>query len=251
MMPPGSLPPADLPFRWGDQVRRLGRLVRKELFEILRDRRTIITLVLMPLLLYPLLSLAFQQFLLAIRSVQAEVVLRQFCVERQARILQLRGAGLSTGGARADTAPNASPDIHQIRQIERQCISGAGSRSEISSARSDGDCRSRVHNGWVGCDRGEASGTRDSHRIPGSTELCLCRQHVLVGYVHLLFERVEFRITVDLPPLPTGRAVAGLSRLPLVRSGGAGRGRFLVCWRNRCGGPLIFRTHHAGAREQQ
>jgi ABC-2 type transport system permease protein/sodium transport system permease protein len=65
MMPPGSLPPADLPFRWGDQVRRLGRLVRKELFEILRDRRTIITLVLMPLLLYPLLSLAFQQFLLA------------------------------------------------------------------------------------------------------------------------------------------------------------------------------------------
>ncbi len=32
---------------------------------MLRDRRTIITLVLMPLLLYPLLSIAFQQFLLA------------------------------------------------------------------------------------------------------------------------------------------------------------------------------------------
>jgi ABC-2 type transport system permease protein/sodium transport system permease protein len=44
---------------------RLGRLVRKELNEILRDRRTIITLVLMPVLLYPLLSIAFQQFLLA------------------------------------------------------------------------------------------------------------------------------------------------------------------------------------------
>jgi sodium transport system permease protein len=44
---------------------RLGRLVRKELVEIIRDRRTIITLILMPLLLYPLLSVAFQQFFLA------------------------------------------------------------------------------------------------------------------------------------------------------------------------------------------
>jgi ABC-2 type transport system permease protein/sodium transport system permease protein len=44
---------------------RLGRLIRKELIEIVRDRRTILTLVLMPLLLYPLLSIAFQQFFLA------------------------------------------------------------------------------------------------------------------------------------------------------------------------------------------
>jgi ABC-2 type transport system permease protein/sodium transport system permease protein len=41
------------------------RLARKELSEILRDRRTIITLTFMPLLLYPLMSIAFQQFLLA------------------------------------------------------------------------------------------------------------------------------------------------------------------------------------------
>src|SRR5689334_6481597 len=46
---------------------RLGRLVRKELLEILRDRRTILTLILMPVLLYPLLTLAFQQFFLASR----------------------------------------------------------------------------------------------------------------------------------------------------------------------------------------
>ncbi|MCI0456615.1 MAG: ABC transporter permease subunit [Gemmataceae bacterium] len=49
----------------GERLGRVGRLVRKELSEILRDRRTIITLILMPLLLYPLLSLAFRQFLLA------------------------------------------------------------------------------------------------------------------------------------------------------------------------------------------
>jgi ABC-type Na+ efflux pump permease subunit/membrane protease YdiL (CAAX protease family) len=47
----------------GRGAARIGRLARKELSEILRDRRTIITLLLMPLLLYPLLSFAFQQFL--------------------------------------------------------------------------------------------------------------------------------------------------------------------------------------------
>lgn len=45
-----------------DRLRRLVRLTLKELREILRDRRTILTLVLMPLFMYPLMSVAFQQF---------------------------------------------------------------------------------------------------------------------------------------------------------------------------------------------
>lgn len=43
---------------------RLLRLARKELNECLRDRRTLLTLVLMPVLLYPLLAMVFQQVLL-------------------------------------------------------------------------------------------------------------------------------------------------------------------------------------------
>ena len=39
------------------------RLATKELREILRDRRTIITLVLMPMLVYPLIGVAFQKLL--------------------------------------------------------------------------------------------------------------------------------------------------------------------------------------------
>ncbi len=42
---------------------RLTRLTLKELRETLRDRRTIITLILMPILVYPLLGVAFQRFL--------------------------------------------------------------------------------------------------------------------------------------------------------------------------------------------
>nr|MCU0872044.1 hypothetical protein [Pirellulaceae bacterium] len=46
---------------WLPALGRLARLCLKELREILRDRRTIVTLLLMPLLVYPLLSLGFQR----------------------------------------------------------------------------------------------------------------------------------------------------------------------------------------------
>jgi ABC-2 type transport system permease protein/sodium transport system permease protein len=55
-----STPDARLP-AWT----RVLRLARKELREILRDRRTIITLIAMPVLLYPLMSVVFKQFNLA------------------------------------------------------------------------------------------------------------------------------------------------------------------------------------------
>ncbi len=42
---------------------RLARLARKELRETLRDRRVVLTLILMPALVYPLLSVAFQRVL--------------------------------------------------------------------------------------------------------------------------------------------------------------------------------------------
>lgn len=53
---------------------RIARLIRKELSEILRDRRTIVTLVLMPLLLYPLLSIAFRQLLLSTGAATTEQI---------------------------------------------------------------------------------------------------------------------------------------------------------------------------------
>ncbi len=51
---------------------RIVRLCRKELRETLRDRRTIITLLLMPLLIYPLLSMTLNRFLLTSASGDAD-----------------------------------------------------------------------------------------------------------------------------------------------------------------------------------
>ena len=55
------------------QLSRLKRLVLKELREILRDRRTIITLVVMPILIYPLLAVVFQRFLVTSITVHENV----------------------------------------------------------------------------------------------------------------------------------------------------------------------------------
>jgi sodium transport system permease protein len=53
---------------------RMARLAMKEMRETLRDRRTIVTLVLMPLLVYPLLGVAFQKFLFTSLKPKSEPV---------------------------------------------------------------------------------------------------------------------------------------------------------------------------------
>ena len=67
----------------------------KELREILRDRRTIVTLVLMPLLLYPLLSIAFQQFFLSsLGKIQTPRYVIGFRTEKEgANLLQYLAEG--------------------------------------------------------------------------------------------------------------------------------------------------------------
>ncbi|MEO1527141.1 MAG: ABC transporter permease subunit/CPBP intramembrane protease [Planctomycetota bacterium] len=68
-------PPHEEPPKRLSQPRsRLARLCQKELRETLRDRRTIITLLLMPLLVYPLLSMALNRFLVSAAAGTTEEV---------------------------------------------------------------------------------------------------------------------------------------------------------------------------------
>ncbi|MCA9141826.1 MAG: ABC transporter permease subunit [Planctomycetaceae bacterium] len=99
-------------------TKRLVRLCVKELREILRDRRTIVTLVFMPLLVYPLLSMAFQKFALSSLSSLSQVeclvgVESEQSVLRLTRFLQTGEAILRSPGA-AGTEPNASPTRAQL-----------------------------------------------------------------------------------------------------------------------------------------
>ncbi|MEZ6070863.1 MAG: hypothetical protein R3C10_11470 [Pirellulales bacterium] len=84
---------------------RVGRIVRKELREILRDRRTILTMVVMPLLLYPLLTVACRQ-LFFIGGLQADApVLRIGYKDR--RSAQLVNEWLANGEGVLNQKPNS------------------------------------------------------------------------------------------------------------------------------------------------
>src|SRR5689334_11490144 len=68
---------------------RWWRMTLKELREILRDRRTIITLVGMPLLIYPLLGVTFQKLLVTQAANTAKIEYRiVFASQRDSRIFR-------------------------------------------------------------------------------------------------------------------------------------------------------------------
>jgi sodium transport system permease protein len=94
-----------------DRLSRLVRLTLKELREILRDRRTIITLVLMPLLMYPLMSVAFQQFFIShIGTTRAPHYILGFVSEAEAAYLARL---LSQGGLELGETPHPAGGEHK------------------------------------------------------------------------------------------------------------------------------------------
>ncbi len=94
-----------------DRLSRLVRLTLKELREILRDRRTIITLVLMPLLMYPLMSVAFQQFFVShIGTTKAPHYMIGFVNEREAAYFK---HVLSQGDLELGDHPHLAGDEHK------------------------------------------------------------------------------------------------------------------------------------------
>jgi ABC-2 type transport system permease protein/sodium transport system permease protein len=115
---------------------RLWRLVLKELREIFRDRRTIITLVVMPVLIYPLLALVFQRFLLTSLTSQEESVyslgieteldknllIRQ--LELGQAVLEQRGSG-TTANSPEGALPKLSWTFLQTGEIEKHVADSA------------------------------------------------------------------------------------------------------------------------------
>src|SRR5581483_4901270 len=88
--------------------RRVLRLARKELTEILRDRRTIFTLVLMPLLLYPLLTIGLGQFVAGAGSAGPQYVVAFESPADEAAVEELVRGGLT---ARGDDPTLPRPDL--------------------------------------------------------------------------------------------------------------------------------------------
>lgn len=132
------------PWRRTSATSRLVRLCIKELREILRDRRTIVTLVFMPLLVYPLLSMAFQKFalsslsslsqvecLVGVESEQAVNRLSEFLHEGE-RILR------SAPPANATTSsPNTNPQMNLDAEPKISWLYGDNLRGGVSAGSLD------------------------------------------------------------------------------------------------------------------
>ena len=137
---------------------RLLRLCLKELRETLRDRRTIVTLLLMPPLLYSLLGIAFQKFIMTafdppdrvelrigVESDEAKASLESFLAEgtRLLRSQQDQPAaepsGLGTAdpspGARVDPAGNASVASNGPAQEQTQTEDAPQEQSAVPEVR--------------------------------------------------------------------------------------------------------------------
>jgi ABC-2 type transport system permease protein/sodium transport system permease protein len=121
--PPVTLSPRHLVTL--SSVGRLLRLTRKELSESLRDRRTLLTLVLMPLLLYPLLTIAFQQLMLSRRTEEAPAYRLGFVSRDEAESLMrywARGrahlAERHTPAGRGGQAPTLSAHLAPLPELQ-------------------------------------------------------------------------------------------------------------------------------------
>lgn len=115
---------------------RLIRLCMKELRETLRDRRTIVTLVLMPLLVYPLLSVAFQKFALTSASSlsQTDLLIGVESEEASAWVSRFMGAGQHLldqgisgprGGSSATIVGNPNIELLPVTNLGKSVASGA------------------------------------------------------------------------------------------------------------------------------
>ena len=109
---------------------RIVRLTRKELRETLRDRRTVITLVMMPLLVYPLLSISFNKSLLVSAEQSTQIVyaigvetkvdldILEALLRRGTRLIEIQEAGggekpsAVPSGAVKPLSPTETVDIH-------------------------------------------------------------------------------------------------------------------------------------------
>lgn len=89
---------------------RWSRLCLKELRETLRDRRTLITLILMPLLVYPILSMVFQRSLLSAFSGGRRKIVIAVTSEQNAALLrrQLALGEVYLREQRSDGPPNSA-----------------------------------------------------------------------------------------------------------------------------------------------
>ena len=186
-----------------------------------------------------ILVIALGCVMTGVDAVQLKVVLRELRLEEEAQVLELRGEGLRERRTRRYATAEAPPEIRFPADVERQIVDGTrtGSgraRGGYSAASHSARAGTRLSDSDTGPSGREESGPGLFHRRSRLPELSFGLQHVLIRYRDLLFQGVQRRVVVDLPPSALGEGVGWLSLFPgvigrlLLESRRGGRGRAIV-----------------------
>ena len=188
-----------------------------------------------------------QQLFQSVLPAQLEVIDRQFRLRRQACILQVGGAGLRVGDVGANLVADASPQIGRPGGIEGQrvFVESAGARP----ARTTG--LALPSDAGAGGHRREILCARLPHQGAGRHEVSERSGDVLIGYVDLLFKRVQLGIAKNLPPLAVESAVLWLRDFPAIHFLKIVGSNFFISSRRLHRGAIVFRADNAALQEQE
>lgn len=127
---------------FGKTVRRIARLARKELRESLRDRRTLATLIMMPLIVYPLLGSVVQKFAISRIDPRAPAAILVFEVDLAAGLQALfaeHNEDLVLRDDRSDDSPKSESGSRDspagIEQITKQLLNGRSPQNTTPAVR--------------------------------------------------------------------------------------------------------------------
>ena len=168
-----------------------------------------------------------EKLFLSVEAAQLEIIGSELGMKAQIDVGEIGGGGLRFGAAGFDGAAHAAPEVGFVGNVngdsEVVVVLAFGRRIERAAGFARGACGDAD-----GLSRTVGKQIRAGDAESGARlgELFLRGFQGLVGDVNLLFERIELRILINLPPLAFGDGVAGLRRFPIGRQFFVSRGDF-------------------------
>ena len=186
-----------------------------------------------------------------IQPAQRKVIGRKLGVQSEVYVRSLGRIGLRVGSRLLHRAPHAAPEIRLPTGLPRNRQVGVSSGAVFIPIR-----RIQRILYALGCHarrkRGIQVGARRTHLVSRrkvSLERLL-ELHIVGG--DALFQLVELRVLVNLPPFALQHAVGGIGRLPCAagwirRRRHRRRARLLIYRRRVVAGAIVVRTHRLAA----
>jgi hypothetical protein len=153
---------------------------------------------------------------LGVEAAQSEIVGSHLGVQSQIHAGEIGGAGLCVGARLLHGAADAAPEIRLPARLRTQNkvvgVGGAGGAGLVEERLVGGNFLRRIGNAAVhgGKEIGARHGDLLARGLVGFQGLP--QLHISGG--DALFELIELRILVDLPPVALEHAVGGIGRLP-------------------------------------